>query len=99
LTGEIRYQNNHFTPFYGLGHESTFIEALTNADDPSFINEDYYRFGRRRITAWLDYQHTWGSFRALAGFGINHTDIGLLDGTTSLEEDNSVLGKEGGFTN
>jgi len=99
LTGEIRYQDNDFNPFYGLGHESTFIAALTNEDDPSFINEDYYRFGRKRITAWLDYQRSLGSFRALTGFGINHTDVDLLDGRTSLEEDISVLGKEGGFTN
>lgn len=99
LTGEIRYQDIDFTPFYGLGHESTFIEALTKEDDPGFINEDYYRFGRKRITAWLDYQRAMGSFRALAGLGINHTDVGTLDGTTALEVDNFVSGKEGGFTN
>ncbi|MGH1364643.1 MAG: Omp85 family outer membrane protein [Calditrichia bacterium] len=99
LTGEVRYQDNDFTPYYGLGHRSTFIEAIADTEDPSFINEDFYRFGRKRITAWLDYQRSMGTVRALAGFGINHTDVDLLAGTTLLEQDDAVSGRAGGFTN
>lgn len=96
LTGEVRYQDNDFTPFYGLGHRSAYRKALADEDDPDFIDEDYYRFGRRRMTAWLDYQHLMGSIRALAGFGINYTDVDVLAGTTALANDNTVSGSKGG---
>jgi len=99
LTGEVRYQDNDFTPYYGLGAMSVFEDALTDTEDPAFINEDYYRFGRKRITGWLDYQRSLGKIRALAGFGINHTDVTLLDGTTLLGDDDIISGKEGGYTN
>jgi outer membrane protein assembly factor BamA len=99
VTGEIRYQDNDFQPFYGLGHQSEYVEDFTDENHPDFINKNYYRFGRKRVTGWLDYQRAWGSIRALAGLGINHTDVTELEGITALGENNSVTGKAGGMNN
>ncbi|HQU70949.1 MAG TPA: BamA/TamA family outer membrane protein [Calditrichia bacterium] len=99
LSAEIRYQDAENTPFYGVGSASENNENLTDDTHPDFISEDYYHFGRRRLTAWVHYQSDFGPVRLLSGLGFAYTRIDQLEGRTLLKETSGLYGYTGGFTN
>ena len=99
ITGEVKYQRFDPAPYYGLGNTSSYEEALIDDQHPAFIHENYYGFERTRVTAWATYQRRLGAFSVLGGVGLAHSAIALLDGRTLLQEDEALVGLDGGFTN
>ena len=81
--GYLGAERHTATPFYGVGNETTSIDAL--AEDP---NPYFYRFGREGIRFNADFQHTVaGSLRFLIGTGARTTKIDQTpfdSGTTLL---------------
>ena len=99
LTAEFRYQRFDPAPYYGLGNDSDYDEALTDTLSPTFRHEDYYGFQRTRTSLWASYQRPLGPIKLLAGLGVVHSDITLYDGPTLLLTEPDLLGRDGGFTN
>lgn len=98
LTAEIKYEKLDPAPFYSLGNDAPYDEALTDDASADFVNDDYYGFERARFTFWTTYQRRLGPFKALGGLGLVHSRIALSDGPTLLQAD-AATGKDGGFTN
>ncbi len=99
LTAELRYQRYDPAPYYGLGNDTDYDEALAEEESPGFVNEDFYGFQRTRLSAWASYQRRFGPVKVLGGFGVVHSDIAFYDGQTLLQSDAEAEGKDGGFTN
>ena len=62
------------TPYYGLGNDSGYDEALDDGDGP---NPFFYRFGRDRVSATFNLQRALGGtpLRALIGAGMIRTEL------------------------
>ncbi len=100
LSAEFRFENDVFSPFYGLGEKTVFREEFTDASSEAFIDEYYYSFGRERLKFTADVQRfVWQKrLRALVGLGIFHTEI-TPNTERSLLQEQVPLGIEGGWTN
>lgn len=80
------------SPYYGVGNESTYDEALETDANPF-----YYRFGRTRRQFRVNLQRSLrgNELRALFGFGVTNVSLTLVprdSGTTYLAQQAAVDG-------
>jgi hypothetical protein len=100
LSVELKYENDVSSPFYGVGSKTVFCEELTDESAQTFIDEDYYHFGREKFKFTTDLQRfLWEKrLRALLGLGVFQTDIAPNTALSLLQEQVPV-GFKGGWTN
>lgn len=74
VTGFVGSEKQVATPYYGLGNETVYDEALDAEDGP---NPRYYRFGRTRNSASFSLQRSLGDtpVRFLFGAGVERTKV------------------------
>jgi len=87
------------TPYYGLGNDSPYDEALETDDNPY-----YYRFGRTRRSLAANVQRPLGGtpLRVLVGAGAGHVSVKPVPeslGTMFLNEELAGAPTPGGWTN
>ncbi|MBI1930376.1 BamA/TamA family outer membrane protein [Candidatus Poribacteria bacterium] len=100
LSAELRFENDVFSPFYGVGEQTKFDKDFTDESAKAFIDEHYYSFGRERLKLTADLQRfVWQRrLRALVGLGVFRTEI-TPNEKRSLLREQGPLGIEGGWTN
>ncbi len=74
VNGFLGLERRVFTPYYGLGNEAPYDEALEDPDGP---DPHYYRFGRLRRSAIFNLQRRVGGspLWALFGAGLVTTEV------------------------